>query len=461
MRHKFLCSFIYLPILMLLLASCSNDARFAKSEQNVLEQKVYVTPENFNGVVHIFYSVLKNIYLEPNETVKFTTEFTLNNEILDADQAVSYYQSTLWNINGETITIPNFRYTFREPGKNVCTLQTVDLFGDTLFDTVNVYVNTPTHISLTSPRDGFNQVNRAFADTLVLKWDIQGLDPWETAKCTVYGSSNKKTVWETPLGEADCNESINLIGTSYEEILNTLPADYSETYYWGVVLKVSNENELNEIDTSSIFSFSTKILDSTKAILNIPIVYEKMSIFDEPITKITITNVSGDTIIQKMSYSKEDYVSIFLDPQTSIKVHLENELQPEFKADDFTINLPAQTNVVADTVRFEDKTPPTIWPVAMSKSTSASFKFMLIDKGSGINPYKIHIYKNGTEEVDASYNDTLLTIPNFKDSTYTISIIAHDKAGNFNSSTYWKVETDYPNQLHYLTGPFSDREEFE
>lgn len=460
MMYKFLRYFIYIAILLLAVfqASC-NDVRFTDSDKEVLTESIYVTPEKFNGAVHIFFAPQKNVYLELNDNVKFSAVFSLNGDVLDADLATNYYQSVLWKINGEKFNIPTFRYTFREPGINTCTLLAIDNFGDSIYDTVNVYVNTPTHIYLNGPRDKYNQVNEAFDDTISLRWEIQGLDSWETANCSVYGSTDRKSVWKNFLGEADCNESINLIGPSYKDYLIDLPSDYSETYYWGVVLKVRNERGVSEIDTSNIFSFSTKTPDSTISVLHIPIIYDKMSVFENPITIITITNFKGDTIAQDFSYFSNDYTTTYIKPQTGVKVHLEDELHPEFRASDFTINIPEQSSVVADTVYFTDKIAPVIWPISQEREFSTNFKFILSDKGSGINPNKIQIYKDDQDEIKGTYNDTLLTIPSIRDSSYTLTIIVFDKAGNTNTPTYWKVDTEGEKQI--LTGPFSNREEIE
>lgn len=461
MKNNFIHSAFYTAILLLalLLGSCGDDVRFSNSDSGTLTESIYVTPERFNGAVHIFYTTQKNIFLEINENVKFTAEYSLDGEILDADQATHYYQSVLWKINGEKFNIPTFRYVFREPGENICTLQTIDNFGDTLYDTVHVFINTPTHIALTSPRNQYNQVKAGFNDTITLKWDIQGLDPWETAVCTVYGSSAKWSVWNVPLGEADCSEPVDLIGNTNEEFLNSISSNYSETYYWGVILKVSNEHGLNEIDTSDIFSFSTRILDTTASVLHIPIIYHNMSVLDNPATIITITDIKGDTIAQDFNYFSNGYTSMRVKPQTGIKVHLEDLRHTEFKASDFTINIPEQTDVIADTVYFTDKVAPILWPISQERELSENFKFVLSDRGSGINPNKIQIYKNDLDEVKGSYNDTLLTIPSIRDSSYTLTIIVYDIAGNANTQVYWKVDTE--GEMQFLTGPFSYKEEIE
>lgn len=448
--------------------SCGDEARFTESDKQVLSEAIYVTPEKFNGAVHIFYSPLRKVFLNLNENVKFTAAISLNGTVLDADLATNYYRSILWEINGEKFNIPTFRYTFREPGEYAGHLQIVDTFGDTTLDTISIFVNTPTHIHLNNPRDKYNQANAAFNDTLELKWEIQGLDPWENTVCTVYGSTEKSNLWKMPLGEADCNESVSLIGNTYEGIVNDLPSDYSETYYWGVILNVSTDNNISETDTSEIFSFSTKIFDSKKSVLHIPIIYDKMSTFDNPETIITVTDQKGDTVAQTFSYLKEDYVTMHIEPQTNVTVHLESRIQPEFKAKDFTVNITEQSDIVADTVIFTDNIAPTIWPISNTKSVSSNFKFVVLDIGSGVNSSKIRIYKNGLDEIDGAFNDTLLTIPNIRDSSYTLTIIAYDKAGNVSTPVYWKVETqtqmnedEEEEIIQVLSGPFSNRKELE
>lgn len=461
MKNKLFGNFIDIVLILsaFLLISCGDDVRFSDGDRQTLTQTIKIQANNRLMESQALSKHKKSFFLNVNDNVKIMSEYSLNNEELDPDQATNYYQSVLWEINGEKFNIASFRYTFREPGDFICTIKTIDNFGDTLKDTINLFVNTPTHISLTSPRDKYNQVNEFFNDTITLKWDIQGLDPWEDAVCIIYGSTNKQDLWENPVAERKCDKSINLIGNSYENSLEKLPSNFSTTYYWGVVLTVFNSMGISEIDTSNIFSFSTKIIDKNLSILQIPFVYEKISIFDNPETIITITSAKGDTILQDISNWKTDCISEYITPQTGVKVHLESTLHPEFKTRDFTIDIPEQTNVIADTSFFIDKTPPTIWPVNQKRTSSKNFKFLILDNGSGVNIYKIHIYKNGTDEIEGVYNDTLLIIPNIRDSAYTLNINASDKAGNVSSSVYWKVTTEGETQI--LTGPYSEREDLE
>jgi hypothetical protein len=146
----------------LALSSCGDDihlshlsrdeVEFSESQTNNFEQSIHIVPEGVIGAAHVFYPSSNEVFLDTNEPVRIQAVFHLNGEVLDADIAATYYQSLVWKLDGKKINIANFRQTFYNPGEYECILQTIDTFGDTLRDTTKIFVNTPSGISLISPR---------------------------------------------------------------------------------------------------------------------------------------------------------------------------------------------------------------------------------------------------------------------------------------------------------------------
>lgn len=451
-----LCAFVF--------SSCDNDIRFSESQTGVLEQDIYIVPEGVNGAVHIFYSPLKEVYLDVNENVRFQAVFRLNGNVLDADVAASYYQSLLWKIDGKKINIPNFHHSFSEPGEYDCILQTVDLFGDTLSDTTKIFVDSPSSISLSSPRNGYNQIDPFSDKDISLKWEVTGVDPWEYARCRIYGSNSEKNIWSHAIGETDCDDKVSIQGPIVpdKEELESYGIDLSNstiTFYWGVIMTVYSGNTVKEKDTSNVFHFSTKLVDTDFSILNIPITYKYYSNIVPPDTRITVVNVNGDTLNQIFSASKTTTESISLSAQTGVTVYLEEVYLDEYKTDSFTIDIPEHAVVNVDTVYFEDKIPPTIWPMKKEFPLDAPLTFSILDKGSGVAPSKIDIHFDEPTESKFTFSEERLDVYFSIKKPMRIYIRASDNAGNQSAPVFWNVTTR--DGSHVLDGPYINKEDLE
>ncbi|WP_295859193.1 hypothetical protein [uncultured Fibrobacter sp.] len=445
------------------LTSCGDEATFSNLEKNTLTQEIYVVPETITGPVHIFFSPKKEIYLNVNDSKKIQAVFRLNGEILDADEAVNYYHSLLWKIENKKINIPTFRHTFQNPGEYNCILQTVDKFGDTLTDTTIIYVNSPSSITLTSPRDGYNQIDPFSEEEINLKWDAIGIDPWETAECTVYGSNKKDMLWNKPLGTSDCNEKTTIVGPIVPsrdtlESYGIYLEEESITFYWGVIMTISNSNGDQTVDTSNIFQFSTRLIDTDSSILNIPIEYKSFSEIAPPDTRITIKDASGNTL-KELYGQNHSFTSTKLAPQTGVTIYLEELYYDEYKTDSLKVDIPEHTVVNLDTVYFEDNIAPTVWPTNMEFPIYAPIEFAVMDKGSGINASLISLHYDETDPVNFSYQEPVLfvMVPNNKQRRLYIQI--SDYAGNTTIPVFWNVTPK--KDKFVLDGPYFYEKELE
>lgn len=445
--------------------SCGDDANFHTSEKRTLTQEVYVVPEGITGAVHLFYSPKKEVFLNINENVRIQAVFRLNGEVLDGDEAVSYYRSLLWKINGKKINIPTFRHSFQEPGEYDCILQVVDRFGDTLIDTTKIYVDTPSSITLDSPRDGYNQIDPFSKDEIILKWTSTGIDPWETASCKIYASNKKEKIWKNYLGSSDCSEKTSITGPivpdrdtleKYGIFLN----EESISFYWGVIMTVSNSNGVQAIDTSNIFHFSTKLIDADSSILNIPIKYKSFSSFNTfvPDTRVTIKDANGNILKEIDNAQSSSVVSVKLAAQTGVSVTLQEFYYDEYKAESLKVDIPKSTVIDLDTVFFEDNIAPSVWPLHSEFLIGDPIIFSVIDKGSGFSPSKSIIHSD-ISSLEFVYYEPLLTITNSETKPWRIYIQVSDFAGNMSTPVFWNVTPK--KDIQVLDGPYLYKEELE
>ncbi|MBQ3714564.1 MAG: hypothetical protein II892_03135 [Fibrobacter sp.] len=445
-------------------SSCGDEVRFTDSQTDTLEQNIYIVPEGVNGAVHLFYTPKKKVFLNINENVRIQAVYQLNGNFLDTDVATNYYQSLLWNIDGKKINIPNFHHSFHNPGEYDCILQTVDNFGDTLSDTTKIFVDTPSEISLTSPRNGFNQIDPFSDKKISLQWEVTGVDPWESAFCAIYGSNSEKDLWSHKIGSVACDDDVSIKGPLVpdKDELDAFKIDLSNssiTYYWGVIMTVYNGSEVKEKDTSNIFHFSTSLVDTDSSILSIPIAYKFFQDKVPPDTRITIVNIKGDTLSQIYSTSKKTTESIKLAAQTGVMVYVEEMYFDEYKAESFTVNIPEHSVINADTVFFEDKISPTVWPLNSYYLSDAPITFSILDKGSGVAPSKIDIHFDEPKEIRYTYSDTRLEVYANISKPMRIYIRAADNAGNQSAPLFWNLNPK--SDAIYIEGPFINKEDLE
>ena len=78
----------------------------------------------------------------------------------------------------------SFEHTFDSVGYRIGILNTIDYTGDTLKDTIHIFVGTPLQISIVSPPLNAG-VEPLSDDYIELNWDISGIDPWEKSNCAI------------------------------------------------------------------------------------------------------------------------------------------------------------------------------------------------------------------------------------------------------------------------------------
>lgn len=438
--------FIAAIIIAFLLTACGNDA-LLDSDRPFLSQKIYVNPSNIGLPSDYIYSFFAgdSIFLESDVTYKFSSAYFIDG-IYSSDNSNSI-KSLLWNIDGNYFNIGTVQYSFETTGQKKGYLESVDLLGDTARTEFNLFVNTPNKITLESPSDKYNQVE--VNSELSLKWNISGLDPWESANCTVYASEQEQSIWQNNLGTVDCtkNVTLNKFGDANK---------FSSTIFWAVIMEVNSVSGKIYYDTSSVFSFSTRPESSKYSLLTIPISYGRTSSENPLETEIILEDAKGDTL-QAIKNSK-NYAShdIFVTPQSGLKIIAREKRQTEFKSEIQIIDVPKSSAVLVDTIRFVDNTPPQIAPQKTSFKHGENLTFTIYDNGSGINPSKISVISEN-DTLSHYFNSSTLTVSNHCSTKCKIYIVGEDYAQNQLPQNYWIIKNDL--STVNITGPFAMEDE--
>ncbi|MCQ2097674.1 MAG: hypothetical protein MJY87_07005 [Fibrobacter sp.] len=455
---------LILLLLAALFFSACDNALFEEDGDTTLRQLVYIVPENFSGDAASSLYPTQTSVVELGHSVKFIAGYTINGVQSTHDSTARYYTSVLWDIDGEYFNINTFRYTFNKPGVVYGSLRTIDLYGDTLTSDLVIYVNTPENISLEYPYNGFNQVIPDKATSHTFRWNITGIDEWETARCEFFIDTDSNSVWNSSMGEVDCASDLILWGPLTDDSLTLaqmgvdLRKNYL-TYYWGVKYSILTEGAIRKMETSEVNRFTTKFLDPEKSVLYVPIRYEGFSTLKAVNTSIIVVSALGDTLYTGNNSSPKITLILDLPPQSGMTVYLNDISRKEFTGDTLQVDLPAGSVVRTREAVFTDKVPPQIATVKDTLGKGEPIKFYIYDDGSGINVNKLAVFLNG-EKIDHEINGNILSIHpvlSYKNAG-KVQILAEDNSQNHIPGYHWKASEQEDYSI-IVTGPFPDSEE--
>ena len=443
--------------LAVVLVSCGDDHLI--EDNHVLKQYVLVAPDGFSGDISNYYDPIDELYVEQGQTLKFYAGYSTGGLIYTDETLQQYYSSLLWKIGDQSFNLNSFRYTFLNAGELEGSLESTDIFGDTLHTSFKIFVNRPNGISLEFPYNGYNQADPSEDQALPLRWSVTGIDPWETAICKVYMAYDQDSVWDNPLGSTDCNTEATLRGslvTAYDSVLQQAVNlyDSSFTLYWGVKMLVKSESGREYHDSTDIFHFSTKILNKTSTI-KIPIVYDRYR--DESIlqTVAYLISNSGDTLHILTSDRYSNTLTAKVEPQLGLKILLHEMNRLEYTSESLVVDVPAYTVLTTDTVFFKDDIPPQISPTYTTIEEFGDIYFNVYDNGSGINPAKLQVLVD-YDTVQSFYTTPVLAFYSHCYSKCRIDILGEDYSRNKLPDVHWFIE-DRSN-YHFISGPFPNGE---
>lgn len=451
---------------MFAVLGCGDEHLVSESDLPNLEQHIFVLPDRFTGQPYTFSTPVNTVYLDTNENVKFWAVYSLDGAYISSDTADDHYLNHSWTIEGEEYNISPLRFSFKTPGFRQGVLQTVDLLGDTLRDTLNIFVNTPIGISLIAPVNGFNQAKPISDNDVEIRWSLGGLDPWEESTCYVYASYNKDDVWKHNLGSVNCLETARFVGTFIgDSLMNYLDEnpdkDTSVTIYWSMRAIFRTLDGFEETDSTEIFHFSTLFLHEDSSVITIPIKYEdhRKGVAS---ALVVITNNIGDTIFTQHEKTSIATIKAKVAPQTGLNIYVSELARTEFQAEPVVVNVSPGAQTIIDTVRLQDRTQPQVSPreiadLSYGGSYGAfigdSVYFYALDNGTGINPNKIVVTAD-SDTLSHVYDEPFIKFRHSLKDTCKIRIYVEDFARNASPSIYWKY---IPDKNHpSFSGPYSE-----
>lgn len=460
MKCRFYFIFIFISTIIFSLTTSCSEAEVLSSDTPELTQSIFIVPESYFGEPYKQYAAAEKFYIDLNKKVRICGVYALDSEFIPIDQSNTYYSSHKWIIDNNEVNASSLYYTFDKAGVHKISFVTVDNLGDTLTSHANVYVNTPVSLSLQFPPNKYNQVDGENATGLELSWNVYGIDSWESSICVVYASYYEDKVWERPLGETECTESVDLMGrlnldiNEYGDSVNH--SINNSTIYWGVRAVTKNDRGNIEQYFSDIFSFSTILENNQNAIIEVPVTCMFSQYPEKSQLKGAFISASGDTLAKFSKIKANSVIRQALSPQSNIKIVVCDTALTEYSCNSMTVNLPPSTKTITDTLFLQDKVKPNMVPSATELPTTAQMKFFLLDNGSGINASKIVAMMN-EDTLQTTFNDNILSIPNTCKKDCALSIYAEDYAKNKAPDIYWRVKVN--KAITNIEGPYAKTED--
>ena len=462
---------IVLACTLLLFVGCREDALISRTDISFLQQEILVSTWNDEDHFIQHTEQLDTLYVNQGETVVFTASYALNGNAISADSAINLYNSHYWELDGETLNAFSFEHHFDSTGYRIGILSTIDYTGDTLRDTIHIFVGTPLSITLvTPPRDA--GIEPLSEDYIELNWDVSGIDPWEESYCAVYAavtenvSYSGQTKWLDfldsldDLASNDCKSGMRLkgplISAQWLKKNNLDLKDTSLVIFWGVKAYAYTDFGFRE-QATDVSSFSTRFLERKSSVIQVKPIYSNLTPGTKISTKIVLINAMGDTI-KTVSYNEVDeLLGINVQPQSGLHIYANETRLTDYEATPIVIDVSERSMIrLADSIVFTDKIPPKASPIKTSLALTDSVKFLFMDNGAGINPTQKIFVIADYDTVNATYESSILSFANPCRRECEIRIPIPDNARNHNSELFWKIEPGRDSLR--ITGPFAQWE---
>ncbi|MCF0215494.1 MAG: hypothetical protein HUK21_03360 [Fibrobacteraceae bacterium] len=445
--NKYASTFFLLCVILFIgLLGCGEDSKISGHPLPIIGQSILIVTSEGADQVPDIYTNPDSIFVDIGETIKFTSNYTLNGQPISGETANQFYASHLWNIEGDLFNVSSFRYSFDSPGEKKAILKTADYFGDTLSDTVFIFVNTPAEINLISPFDRYNQVDPLLKNALEMEWETKGIDPWENSNCYLYIDTDKAKVWDNLQGVVNCSKKVYLHGPLTLE-------DTSSTLYWAMQMTTFTADSYEEV-RSPIYSFTTLLPQGDSSVVKIPYSFKHYHLEDSLSTDIILINAAGDTLKKFQTRTPYGSITTNVKEQNNLQIVVKENRHSEYRHDVVKVDIPAHSTVFVDSIFMVDSIPPMLEFTKSLYSTEAFVNIAVLDNGSGVNWGSLQTFVNGID-VDAIYMPPFIMIPKevFMGKA-KISFFVEDNARNASSPLFWKAENI--NNSVAISGPFID-----
>lgn len=430
-------TFFIVSWLLFFAVSCGENARYQDDSEQRLRQRILFTPKDQYGIPTTELSATRFDTVLTGTTARLWGDLWLGDSAIRFEEVEFYLQNSFWVANGDTLKAYLQERTFSEPGLYEATLFAIDYLGDTLRDTISIFVNAPADVELLEPIQDAATID-PLESSLLFRWKTIGVEAWEKPHCAFFVATNPDSVWTGEGIPTPCNSSLTLAGPWS-----------APSYYWGVLLWTDSTEWDSQV--SAVHQFRTLIPEIHHAQLRIPLGL----LLDGPASTAHLRLLDAQGNLLRDSLTAMGETEVFFDslPVTNLATLIvDAPLFPEYAPETLQVPLQAKVHFITDTLFLRDATPPRIWPAQQTFPGSDSLVFYAADLGSGLPLIKF-VPMMGEEAIPFKSNVNHISFRSpCLQTVCKIHFEAKDNAGNEYPNHYWTVMTSSSGTI--VSGPF-------
>lgn len=440
-------------VLLIALYGCGSDPRVESEDVPRLRAYIHFVPSSYYGTSYLLFSSVREKEIPQGETGRLVAEIRVNEKSITSDYVSDYIQNFIWTVDGKDYISGTITHTFPDTGIFDVTLRTVDFFGDTLYDTLSLYVTTQLSVHPISPENGFNGFHAFDSAGMTFEIQTEGINSWQDAVCKLYVSTEKSYLWEFLIDTIPCNGKYTidepfLIGDS------TILTDTAIAFYWGVTAQVPDtELDFNK-DTSDIQVFYSALINTDSSHLVVPVRYRSLASSIIPRGTLILQNSQGDTLAQKALSKNPAVIHFNRLASDSLILTLWDSTLTEYAPVSQSLYLSKSSYLILDTLTLFDTVPPVRIPANKRYARSDSIRFYLYDGGSGVSQNSLTIILAGDTLSKNVSGDVVSFLPNCYNNC-ELSVALRDYAGNSASSVVWNLKRSEDGDSLILLGPYN------
>ncbi len=427
----------FLPILCLFaLWSCGDSSRVDSDAIPRLSAYIHFVPSKYYGVSYREFPSVRTKSIAAGEAGQFVAEIRLDGETVPESYISDYAQSFLWTVEGKEYASSATFHTFPDSGIFDVVLKTVDFLDDTLKDTLTLFVNSPIEVIPVFPENGYSA---SPLDTQGVTFRIQtdGINSWQEAKCVLYLSSDRASIWSFPLDTVPCNGSYRMRGplmTGDSAIFK----DSSFVFYWAVAARVPGSENDFDADSSEIRHFRTSLVGNDKSHLLIPIRYRSLSPNIAPTGTVLVESPGLKSAIRASIAKNPETIRLEISADDTLRISIHDSVRSEYGRYETSVLLRRSSCTVLDTVVLEDTVPPLRMPGSSRIAGGDSLNFFVYDGGSGVSLNSIRVSLGGDTLSRSVRGNVVRFLPACLDSC-ALEFDLRDYAGNTAAPVFWRL----------------------
>lgn len=362
---------LLIPILALIVWNCGNYEFDSNDIQTITVEIRVQTPLEANlSPNNIPGGAQKNVPI--NENIELWGLYKIDGALMDDDLRESHLQNSFWVWRSDTLLGHRTRVKFLKAGIETITFGAVDAWGDTIKTAVDLYVNQPLQVELLEPVNYNLEVNPCADPFLNLRWELSGLDAWESPRFEVFMGVNPDSLTLVS------NTAANSLRLNLQEYCY---ANHTYKFYWRINATAQSPVYHDQWDKaqSELYYFQTKLPNSELSLLYYN--YQVKSARLQPSNWLLAQNMHTREEIN-LSVNSRSFGSALIGPG-EWRFIAGDSLRQDF-APDTTYQVLRPGVISNDTLLFslQDLISPR---VTMISSSTDSLKFRVFDGGAGIN----------------------------------------------------------------------------